>query len=59
MSGYKDKALEVSTDPEQRFELALQLGKLDVAYQLAESTLPPASNLTNRIQHRIKMETSR
>jgi coatomer subunit beta' len=36
-SGYKDKALEVSTDPEQRFELALQLHKLDVAYQLAES----------------------
>ena len=51
MSGYKDKALEVSTDPEQRFELALQLGKLDVAYQLAESTHPLPSNLTYRIQH--------
>lgn len=36
--GYKEKALEVSTDSEQRFELALQLNKLDVAYQLAEST---------------------
>jgi hypothetical protein len=36
MIGYKDKALEVSTDPEQRFELALQLNKLDIAYQLAE-----------------------
>jgi coatomer subunit beta' len=36
--GYKEKALEVSTDPEQRFELALQLHKLDVAYKLAERT---------------------
>jgi coatomer subunit beta' len=38
--GYRDKALEVSTDPEQRFELALQLNKLDVAYQLAQSSTP-------------------
>ena len=37
--GYKEKALEVSTDPEQRFELALQLRQLDVAYQLAERYL--------------------
>jgi coatomer subunit beta' len=45
--GYRDKALEVSTDPEQRFELALQLNKLDVAYQLAESSSPSVSfNLT-------------
>ena len=35
--GYKEKAMEVSmADVEQRFELALQLNKLDVAYQLAE-----------------------
>jgi len=40
MSGYKDKALEVSTDPEQRFELALQLNKLDIAYELAEGIFP-------------------
>jgi coatomer subunit beta' len=45
--GYRDKALEVSTDPEQRFELALQLNKLDVAYQLAESSFPSVTfNLT-------------
>jgi coatomer subunit beta' len=36
MIGHKDKALEVSTDPEQRFELALQLQNLDIAYELAE-----------------------
>ncbi len=36
MIGYKEKALEVSTDPEQQFELALQLHKLDVACQLAK-----------------------
>ncbi|KAF2455125.1 coatomer beta [Lineolata rhizophorae] len=34
--GYKEEALQVATDPEHRFDLALQLGKLDVALQLAE-----------------------
>jgi coatomer subunit beta' len=33
--GYKDQALEITTDEEQRFELAMQLNKLDVAYQVA------------------------
>ena len=47
MIGYKDKALEVSTDPEQRFELALQLNKLDVAYQLAESNTSPIRFLSS------------
>jgi len=55
--GYKDKALEVSTDPEQRFELALQLNKLDVAYQLAESNHSRKLHLTDRIKHRVEMET--
>lgn len=45
MVGYKDKALEVSTDPEQRFELALQLNKLDIALQLAEGTPHSKSHL--------------
>lgn len=36
MIGHKDKALEISTDPEQRFELALQLHNLTIAYELAE-----------------------
>ncbi|XP_006734262.1 coatomer subunit beta' [Leptonychotes weddellii] len=33
--GFKQQALTVSTDPEHRFELALQLGELHIAYQLA------------------------
>ncbi|KAI5308854.1 hypothetical protein KEM55_004701, partial [Ascosphaera atra] len=33
--GYKELALEVATDPEQRFDLALSLNKLDVAIELA------------------------
>nr|CAG4640646.1 EOG090X01FO [Eulimnadia texana] len=33
--GFKQQALAVSTDPEHRFELALQLGELDLAHQLA------------------------
>ena len=30
-------ALEVATDPDYRFELAVQLGKLETALQIAES----------------------
>ncbi|KAJ8357468.1 hypothetical protein SKAU_G00202620 [Synaphobranchus kaupii] len=33
--GFKQQALAVSSDPEHRFELALQLGELKIAYQLA------------------------
>ena len=33
--GFKQQALTVSTDPEHRFELALQLGELKIAYKLA------------------------
>jgi len=33
--GFKQQALAVSTDPEHRFELALQLAELRLAYQLA------------------------
>ncbi|KAL0973385.1 hypothetical protein UPYG_G00202770 [Umbra pygmaea] len=33
--GFKQQALAVSTDPEHRFELALQLGDLQICYQLA------------------------
>lgn len=35
LQGFKQQALAVSTDPEHRFELALQLGELTIAYQLA------------------------
>ncbi|KAJ8410925.1 hypothetical protein AAFF_G00188820 [Aldrovandia affinis] len=33
--GFRQQALAVSTDPEHRFELALQQGELKIAYQLA------------------------
>ncbi|XP_068173857.1 coatomer subunit beta'-like [Antennarius striatus] len=33
--GFKKQALAVSTDPEHKFELALQLGEVKMAYQLA------------------------
>jgi coatomer subunit beta' len=33
--GHKELALEVSTDPEQKFELALALGQLPIALELA------------------------
>ena len=33
--GFKQQALAVSMDPEHRFELALNLGELKTAYQLA------------------------
>ncbi|XP_018539629.1 coatomer subunit beta' [Lates calcarifer] len=33
--GFRQQALAVSTDPEHKFELALQLGELKIAYQLA------------------------
>jgi len=34
--GYKEEALEISTDPEHRFDLALELGKLDLALAIAK-----------------------
>ncbi|XP_035536154.1 coatomer subunit beta'-like [Morone saxatilis] len=33
--GFKQQALAVSTDPEHKFDLALQLGEVKIAYQLA------------------------
>ncbi|CAB3979431.1 Coatomer subunit beta [Paramuricea clavata] len=33
--GYKQQALAVSCDPEHRFELAVQLGELKIAYEIA------------------------
>ena len=35
VQGFKQQALAVSSDSEHRFELALQLGELKIAYQLA------------------------
>lgn len=36
--GYKELALEIATDPEHRFDLALALGDLDVALEIARET---------------------
>ena len=35
MQGFRQQALAVSTDPEHRFELALQLGEMTIAHTLA------------------------
>lgn len=35
VQGYTQQALAVSSDPEHRFELALRLGEVQIAYQLA------------------------
>lgn len=35
--GYKEEALAVATDPEHRFDLALALGQLDIALELARA----------------------
>lgn len=34
--GFKEQALAVSMDPDHKFELAIQLGKIDAAYKLAQ-----------------------
>jgi coatomer subunit beta' len=39
--GFKQQALQVSTDSEHRFDLALQIGDLDVALQLARESDAP------------------
>ncbi|KAJ1885162.1 Coatomer subunit beta' [Kickxella alabastrina] len=38
----KELALEVTTDPEQRFDLAVQLNQLETAYKLAEESTAEA-----------------
>uniref|UniRef100_T1GNT3 BPTI/Kunitz inhibitor domain-containing protein n=1 Tax=Megaselia scalaris TaxID=36166 RepID=T1GNT3_MEGSC len=39
--GFKTQALQVSTDPDHRFDLALQIGNLDVALKLARESENP------------------
>merc|ERR1712154_456351 len=36
--GFKKQALAVSSDPEHKFDLAIQLGDLDCAYTLAKES---------------------
>jgi len=38
LQGFKSQALAVTFDPEHKFELALQLGDLKTAYQIAKET---------------------
>lgn len=35
VQGFRQQALAVSTDPEHKFDLALHLGEVKIAYQLA------------------------
>jgi len=39
--GFKEEALAVSTDPDHRFELAVDLRKMDVAHQVPPPPPPP------------------
>eukprot|EP00578_Thalassiosira_sp_NH16_P025699 CAMPEP_0181083606 /NCGR_PEP_ID=MMETSP1071-20121207/4248_1 /TAXON_ID=35127 /ORGANISM="Thalassiosira sp., Strain NH16" /LENGTH=969 /DNA_ID=CAMNT_0023165277 /DNA_START=39 /DNA_END=2948 /DNA_ORIENTATION=- len=36
--GFKEEALEVTTDDDHKFDLALELGKIDVAHELMDQT---------------------
>lgn len=36
LKGFKEQALAVSTDSEHKFELAVQLGNLEIAHELAK-----------------------
>lgn len=36
--GYKDLALEVTTDPDYKFDLALSMGCLEIAYEIAKDS---------------------
>lgn len=65
--GFKKQALAVTNDPEHKFDLALQLGDLRVAYQIAKETevvkiklfcLQMKSNVDLMCAERTKMETS-
>jgi coatomer subunit beta' len=38
LKGFKQQALSVTLDPEHKFDLALSLGDLKVAYQIAKET---------------------
>lgn len=51
--GFKQQALAVSTDTEHRFELALQLGELKIAYQLAVEAEVRASELGSSVAYHI------
>ena len=43
--GFKEEALQVADDPDQRFELALQLGKLDVAHDIMQQEVADSDSL--------------
>lgn len=47
--GYKDVALQVSRDPDHKFDLALDLGKLDEATKLLDAAFDPGGDTTESI----------
>jgi coatomer subunit beta' len=42
--GFKEEALEVTTDDDHKFDLSLELGKIDVAHELMKHTPPDEKN---------------
>lgn len=42
--GFKEEALEVTTDDDHKFDLALELGKIDIAHELMKQTPPDEKN---------------
>jgi len=42
--GFKEEALEVTTDDDHKFDLALELGKIDIAHDLMKLTPPDEKN---------------
>eukprot|EP00957_Ditylum_brightwellii_P137850 10510440-Ditylum_brightwellii.AAC.1 len=36
--GFKEEAMAVTTDPDHRFDLALELGHIDVAHEILDNT---------------------
>ncbi len=47
--GFKSQAMAVTCDPEHKFELALQLGDLPTAYQLAKEAEVGAALSTGKL----------
>jgi coatomer subunit beta' len=52
--GFKEEALQLSTDPDQRFDLAVQLAKLDVAKDIMMSRIDDIHASATDVQHKWK-----
>ena len=51
--GFKEQALQVATDPDLKFELAIELGRLELAHSIILG-LPEAERNTTPTQHKWK-----